>query len=543
MRVPAPMRELYRQRAPKVVVMKGAQMGVSEWVLDLALYTADTGRAGRGTSLYVQPGGENVGDFVQGRVFPIIDQSEYLLTRVPQGGTKEPNKVGLRKVGKGFTYWRTAHVKGRGKANRSGLKSVPSDTLILDEYDEMPADTLALASHRLDSSNDPWTRIISTPTFPGTGIEPEYLGGDQRRYFLTCPECDTAQPLEWASNVIVGPEGKRIRVCVRCRESLEAHIAAAWEDESLGEWRPTNPDAPYPSYHISQMYRPRIDLDEIHEVLTSSDITKRQEGHNQHLGLPFSPPGGQLSLEELTRAACAPFTLADIAGVQGCWMGVDVGARLHVWIEYAREARVLRWDDDAGSHVDTGEVGMQRYLVGALEMEHFSELDDLMRRFGVVMCVVDARPEIRMAQAFQRRFPGRVYLAEYVADRMPPLVIGEFDESGKPIDPKRRYHVQVDRTAAMDATAANIRDLVVQLPVDAASVPGLFSMLQAPVRQLKTTATDPNPRAVYDEGANADHWYHAAGYAELALYVAKQVTPRNYQDGRHRYRSEWERDL
>lgn len=55
MRIPAPLRALYRDDAPYVVVMKGAQMGLSEWAINLALHTADTGRAGRGNSLYVQP--------------------------------------------------------------------------------------------------------------------------------------------------------------------------------------------------------------------------------------------------------------------------------------------------------------------------------------------------------------------------------------------------------------------------------------------------------------------------------------------------------
>lgn len=514
MRVPAPVRELYRQDAPLVVVMKGAQMGISEWVLDLCFYTADVGRARRGNSLYVQPGGSNVGDFVRGRVYPIIEQSAWLTERI--GGAdadKQVNNVGMQRLGRGQCFWRTAYVKGRGARNTAGLKSTPADTLILDEYDEMPPGTLALAKHRLDSSAAPWTRIISTPTFPGTGIEPEYLAGDQRRYFLTCPECDTAQPLDWDKNVEEGPDDRRIRVCVQCRESLEATIEAAWTDESLGEWRATNPEGAHPSYHISQLYRPRIDLDAIAEGLASSDNTKRQEAHNQHLGLPYSPPGGQLSLEELRRASTPDFRLADIAGVRDCWMGVDIGARIHVWVEHAASVA----DHD----------GLQRVLVGAFEVEHFEDLDDLMRRFGVVMAVVDARPELRMAQAFQRRHPGRVYLAEYVADRMPPLVLGEHEE-----DPKRRFHVQVDRTAAMDAFAANIRDLRVLMPEDAESVPGLWSMLQAPVRQLKTTPTDPNPRAVYDEGAKADHYYHAGVYAELALYIAQQVRPVNYVDGR-----------
>lgn len=515
MRVPGPLRHLYRDGSPTVVVMKGAQMGISEWVLDVALHTADTGRAGRGNSLYVQPGGSNVGDFVRGRVNPIIEASPWLSERVGEPGSKRANNVGMQHVGMGQCYWRSAGVTGRGHTNRSGLKSTPVDTLILDEYDEMPPDTLSVARHRLDSSRAPRMLIISTPTYPGAGIEPEYLGGDQRRYYLTCDECDQAQSLDWERNVEVGEDGHRRRVCVRCRESIEPAIARAWEptDEAsaLGEWVPENPGAAYPSYHISQLYRPDVDLDAIALALDDPNVTKRQEAHNQHLGLPYSPPGGQLSLEEIQRATHGYFTLPDIAGVQDCWMGVDVGAKLHVWVEWASD----QW---AGTQ--------QRYLVGALELDDFEQLDDVMRRFGVLLCVVDARPEVRMTQAFQQRWPGRVYLAEYVADRFPPLIIGEAHE-----DPKRRFHVQVDRTAAMDAFAANIRGELVRLPEDAQTVPGLVSMLQAPVRRLKPDSQG-NPRAEYAEGAKADHWYHAGVYAELALYIAQHVTTRQWVDGR-----------
>lgn len=268
-------------------------MTISEWVLDICLYTADVGRAGRGTSMYVQPGGENVGDFVSSRVTPIIEASDYLQGRVPQAGTKQPYRIGLTKVGEGFTFWRTAGVGGRGSRNRSGLKSVPADTLVLDEYDEMPEGTLELASHRLDSSRAPWTRVISTPTYPDTGIDRLYSAGDRRRYYLTCTECGVAQHLDWDANVVVGEDGKRHRVCRDCGESLEALILRAWSDESAGEWRVTWPAGEYPSYHISQLYRPGIDLDAIHDALNSTDLLKQQEAYNQHLGVPYNPPGGR----------------------------------------------------------------------------------------------------------------------------------------------------------------------------------------------------------------------------------------------------------
>lgn len=183
-------------------------------------------------------------------------------------------------------------------------------------------------------------------------------------------------------------------------------------------------------------------------------------------------------------------------------MGVDVGARFHVWVEWASD----RW-----TGVPT------RYLVSAREVDSFEALDDLMLRFGVRVCVVDAHPERHGARQFQDRWPGQVFLADYVKDRWPALVLG-----GEQPDPKRRFRVQVDRTGAMDAFAADVRDENLLFPFDAGTVPGLVAHLQAPVRRLVPDANG-NPRGVYDEGARPDHYYHAAVYAELALWIRKQM--------------------
>ena len=493
MRVPGPLREIYESSATRLVIMKAAQMGLSEYAINLALHTADTGRAGRGNALYIQPGGEHVGDFVQARVNPAVQASNHLLSRIrPGGSTRDPDKVGLRRVGRGYTYWRTA-------GSRAGLKSVDADTLILDEYDEMPAGTLDLASHRLDSSAAPLTRIISTPTYPGAGIEPEYLAGDRRLYLLPCDACGLEQALEWETNV-AGLE----RVCADCRQSMEAVVRRAWESGAAGRWRSTNPGAPYASYRLSQLYRPTADLAAIAVALASPVVARRTEAWNQHLGLPYSPPGGQLSLEELQRLCTAPFTLDEIAGVHGCWMGVDVGARMNC---------IVTLDSDRYDGV------LRRYLVGVAEADSFAEVDELAHRYGVQVCVVDAAPELHAAQEFQNAHRGLVYLASYQRGRMPPAVT-----FGEPPDPKRRWRVQVDRTGALDAVYGALRSSAILFPRDAESAPGLFAHLQAPVRRLQPDA-DGNPRAVYDEGARADHYAHALVYAELAAYIGGLAPP------------------
>src|SRR3546814_15385528 len=61
MRNPAPLRPLYRDDSPYGGVLKGAQMGLSEWALNVALPPAHTGRAGRGPAPSLHPGRQNAG--------------------------------------------------------------------------------------------------------------------------------------------------------------------------------------------------------------------------------------------------------------------------------------------------------------------------------------------------------------------------------------------------------------------------------------------------------------------------------------------------
>jgi len=75
-----------------------------------------------------------------------------------------------------------------------------------------------------------------------------------------------------------------------------------------------------------------------------------------------------------------------------CTMGVDTGRELHFVISRripdSRKRRVVY----LGVHSD------------------FSELDDLMRRFRVSLCVSDALPETHATRAFANRHGGRVFL-------------------------------------------------------------------------------------------------------------------------------------
>lgn len=506
MRVPGPLLEIYTSTADRLVVMKGAQMGLSEWAINLALWTADTRYAGRGNALYVLPGGQRAGDFVHARVDLAIASSSYLLTRIRAIALKDPDRVGLKRIGRGYVYFRTSGAQ-------AGLRTVDADTVILDEYDVMEAWVLPMVQHRLGSSRAPLLRILGTPTFPGVGIELEYLGGDQRRYLIACANCGTEQALEWEKTVVIAgdphdPKCKAARICVDCEDDLAPAIQRAWESGDGGRWVPEAPEHPYPSYQLSRLYRPEAGLTRIARGLAESNEHDVQQTWNQDLATPHAPAGGQLSLEELARLCLYDGTIADLAGRTGAVMGVDVGAKMHCWLMALDENLPL--------------------LVGAYELDDFTAVGELMRRFNVRVCVVDAQPESHLVDQFKRRWRGRVWGCLYTPRRWPPRWTTTQDEAGHPVsDPGRRYVVQADRTAAMDSFAALLRGQDTEqfgwqprmlFPRDAASVAGLFAHLQAPVRRRVEKAGV--IRAIWDEGSRPDHYFHAGVYARLAWQIA-----------------------
>lgn len=519
--IPAPLHALYDDVSPKIVVEKGAQLGISEWAINRGVWVADLGYALRGNALYVLPGGEHVGDFVQARVNPAIQESPYLIGRIrSDGNTKDPDKVGLRRIGRGYTYFRTS-------GSRAGLRTVDADLLVLDEYDEMADWVLPMASHRLDSSRAGMIVILGTPTHPGIGVDEEYLRGDQRRYEVECLTCGTWQALDWErsvevrGDVLIDVTATATLLCVECRVELAASVDRAWEVGDNGRWVAREPDHLYHSYHLSQLYRPDTDLVAIARSLLATSQEARREAMNQSLGLPYTEAGGRVSEAELLRTSRGP-TLATLAATTGTYMGVDVGGRLHCYV---------------GKMVN----GLPT-MIAAFEVDGFEALDVAMRRWNVQHCVVDAHPELHAAEAFKNRWRGRVWLCNYIEDRWPMAWTDTHSLTRTPgsellrplpiVDVKQQYRVNVDRTAIMDSVADMLRGQetmtygwqpAIALAADAGSVPGFYAHLSAPERITKEMPRRPGTmRALWTEGSRPDHYFHSLVYSELARRIGDE---------------------
>lgn len=180
----------------------------------------------------------------------------------------------------------------------------------------------------------------------------------------------------------------------------------------------------------------------------------------------------------------------------GIYMGVDVGIKLHVVIRQ-------RLDDNRTRALFIGEGGT------------FEELGELITRYDVRRCVIDALPDIHKAREFARARRQKVWLAYY--DRQ------DSDHhwvKGKGSDVPT---VHINRVQALDEVFDLFHMGKAELPSDARHLGGrveggvgeFYREMMALKRTLEENAQG-NWVARYVSEGRADHYAHAELYCMLA---------------------------
>lgn len=483
------------------MVMKAAQLGVSEWAIRHALHAADQRLA---DTMYVFPTAADISDFSASRVGPAIEANAHLRavvgTPVDDTGKRRTNRVTLRRVRNNHIYLRGGTVKPDGRAPQ--LKSVPADIIILDELDEMDERVEAIAAKRLNASRLGEFVRVSTPTFSRRGIHSAYLDSDQRVWLIACPHCGHKQPMVLDNLIIENDDhhrpvawyqdsnGRAILACIRCKGKLDTRAP--------GEWVATRPGRETAGYHLSGFLSPMLDLDKIIRLLSKPGETDRRETMNQDLGLPYTPVGGQLTHSILVEAS-REYALGVHRG-EPTYMGVDVGPEwLHV---------VIR------APLDNNGERRLRY-VGTVS--RFEDLDRLIKKFNVRRVVVDMLPEVRSARAFQARHrDGRVWVAEYKDNMRDPDAV---------VHDARQGIVLMDRTRTLDATiGAFIFGENVIPATTQESPPEYWEQLTSSVRVVVSSVGGRGQIARYHE-TGPDHYLHAENYSLAAAQKVQGTAP------------------
>lgn len=308
----------------QVVTMKGAQLGFTDVAVNMILNTMHYDPA---PILYVQKTIEAVEKFSKQRLQPSIDAIPELLSRV--GGLKSrdsSNTIRLKTFPGGIL------VLG-GANSAASLRSLPIGKLILDEEESYDADIedegspSDLAIRR--TANFPRRKIfrISTPAIKETSkIEPLFLAGDQRRWYVPCPGCSYKQVIYWRH--IKWDEGDPSSVrfkCEHCKKEFgENHKTAMLEK---GEWIKGRPGRKVASFHISSLMSPlgfygwEDAVEDWLDIQETKDQGKLKVFVNTVLGETFSESKNKIEARGLLKrkedylTSCPPGVLVITAGV------------------------------------------------------------------------------------------------------------------------------------------------------------------------------------------------------------------------------------
>jgi len=459
----------------RILLRKAAQVSVTELAVNITLYSLVV--LGLSVFYAVPPGGNLVGDFAHTRIDTAVSHSPDIAS-----AAGNIDNVGLKTFRKSNLYVRGTHIP-QGRPDRAAqLAQVPADVAVIDEWDRIPPAAIPLIRGRLGDSSAQIELGLSTPTYPGVGIDAAYQESDQREPEIDCQGCGESSWLDWS---LVDEKGGRIAVwCPHCGEAIDR--VSAW-DQNRMRFRARNEGAPDVGYWIPRLLSPRVPLRDLWESSQRKLPAEVQAFWNNELGVGYEPKGARLSLE-LIRAAMGSHTLSDTETSAWSAMGVDVGLALHVWI-------MEPMDDGRQRTVFVGEV------------LHWEQLDWLMKRYNVGCCVVDDAPELVADIAFARRHRGRAFLAIYLDD----IAGAEWTA----FDVKKQ-RVRIDRTAGLDHSHGNVEGQIDVLPADLEYVEDAIEHLRVNLK-AKAVKSDGTVYYHFPHTGRPDHYDHAKVYCEAAL--------------------------
>jgi hypothetical protein len=496
------VKEMHNSKAPFNYAMKGAQLGVTEILINLAFYTLDQLHR---DVLYVLPTTKNSSDFSKSRFSPALKNSPYLASLFT-----DINSIELKQAGSNTLYI-------RGSRGDSNLKSIPVSVLLMDEVDEMSQRAISLALERLSGSLFKSVWGISTPTVPNFGIDKLYRSSTQEHFTFKCPCCGRHTELVWPDCIeIIGEHVSDPRChdsflkCKECGGRLEHQAKPEFLKDAI--WNPTNPGNPdIRGFAISQLYSFTVTPGEIAVAHFKGfgDEASNVEFHNSKLGLPYIGDGAKViddDVEACIRSHTKDSPRPIIGGERLITLGCDQGKWNYV--------EVTEWTfDQLSTDLNASATAKVLYETKFHE-EDWNLLDDLMREWQILACVIDADPQIMEARRFARRFPGYVHLCRFRRGVTAREISVTDDGDYAPI-------ATVDRTSWMSAALGRFqkpRNII--LPCDVSH--DYREHIKSPVRTYVRDETG-NPRATF-VSTGADHFALARTYSEIALPFAASIS-------------------
>lgn len=408
--------DIYRDRSDNIAVMKPAQVGLS--TLQIIKNHYDAKRESL-EIIYTLPTDGDVNVFVSGKVNRIISNNPTMLADVV-----DKDSIEQKQIGQAFEYF-------RGTWTKKAAIMITADRLVHDEIDSSKLSVIADYQSRLQHSKRKQTHVFSHPSVPKKGVHQFFLESDQKEWFVKCTHCNKWQYMRWNTE---DPRNMnidlvhRIFCCKKCGGVLSDN------DRAIGEWVPrkfaTKPK--FSGYHISLLMAPWVTAGEIADKYAEVVNGKQTMDYfyNKVLGLPWS--GGGNTVEEETILGL--LTTDPNEYKSRLVIGVDTGIALR-YVVGNRQGLV-------------GYGQMKDYMPDDVNKLPLSEtLEYWLIKFPNSVMILDQGGDIIGSRKLRKKYPGRVFLCHYAADRktMQLMRWGQKDESGNVlVDRNRMMQLVID---------------------------------------------------------------------------------------------------
>lgn len=294
----------------EVTVMKGARVGYTKILDHICGYFIHQDPS---PILVVQPRVEDAEDYSATEIAPMLRDTPVLAAIAGDLKAKDSGQKLAKRM-----FRNGASIALVGANSPNPFRRITARIILCDEVDGYPVggagkdgDQLALAKKRGDTF---WNRIFvkgSTPTIKGESrIEKEWLRSDQRKFFVSCPQCkqkqvlefggkDTAHGLKWDKD----PEGNHLpeTAYYLCRNSCIIYEDDKADMIAGGKFIATNPKGTHPGFHICQLYSLNVNASwsQIAEewLEVRHDPLRRQTFYNLVLGEPYEERGDKALAE------------------------------------------------------------------------------------------------------------------------------------------------------------------------------------------------------------------------------------------------------
>ena len=238
----------------RISLMWGAQTGKSQTQLMSIGFFIDQEPS---SQMVMQPTQTDMSVWLNAKFEPMVDSTPSLEDKVAKARAREGvNNQNMKSYPGGFLMfaWAGSPSTQRG---RSAPKIFPDE---IDGYTKTPEGySVDLLWQRAATFGD--QRLLfesSTPTIKGnSNIENAFEAGDQRRWFIDCPDCGEKQFLKWSQvSWQKSDEGEHLpETAMYCCE----HCASLWNDGArhkairAGRWIAEKPFRGHASYHLPEL--------------------------------------------------------------------------------------------------------------------------------------------------------------------------------------------------------------------------------------------------------------------------------------------------